>query len=434
MAGFEVERIVIMKKQNDSPEIQSGQKADEPVRNAELHIVPPGDDDASVVRLVAEEAAKEAAKSAPLKIIAEGGEDEAEMVEDDSFLRLSSAGSKLGVAKSGQADVSELFDNDDAVVEMERAWGERRRAVPMGWFVLLALLICGFAGWAAYSVYQAQPEIEAVTLGKDVLLDELEDENQKVHDLLTGMQMCVKSYLAATNVAELLPHVRFPERVEPMMQEYYQSHGRRQIKFRHFEKIYPVSVGGKSFVRVQVELKNGKPYHLLLEQLGDQTFKVDWESDVFYQPVPWRDYCLKRPLKSMDLRVRVSVDDFYGFAFRDPSKYQCYQLTSLGADHFLYGYVEIGTPVAAQIKKLMSAEDESDSRSSGAIAELDLAKVDDASSSSYRLKMDRKEETRKKSRPMILRLRFLREDASTQCVLIESLVVDGWAYTDLPEN
>ena len=423
-----------MKNLNNSPEQGRLQKPKESAENADLQIVSQGDEKEAVVRLVSEAAAKEEVQSSPLKIIAGGEDDEGEGQQGDQRLRLSSAGLKLGEAKSGQADISELLAHDDAGVEVEHAWGERRRAVPMGWFVLLALLICGFAGWAVYSVYEAQSEIEAVTLGKEIILNELEEENQRVRDLHTGMQTCVRGYFAATNIVELLPHVRFPERVEPFMQEYYQSHGRRQIKFRHFEKIYPVNIGSKSFVRVQVELKNGKPYHLLLEQLSDQTFKVDWESDVFYQPMSWRDYCDKRPLKPMDLRVRVSRDDFYGFAFRDTSKYQCYKLASLGSDHFLYGYVKNGTPVAAQIKKLTSAEKDVDPLQSKAIEGLELASIDDVSSSNYRLKMDRKVEALKKFKPMILRLRFLREDLSTQCVLIESLVVDGWAYTDLPEN
>lgn len=363
-------------------------------------------------------------------------------------------GTHRGDARSRQPHVAELLENEEELKNAEDDWGAIRTGVPIGWFFLVGLLVCGAGGWAVYDVFRAQPVIEEVSIEKEELVKEREREDKEVKQSLEKMEDCVEAYFGAANMYELLPLVRFPDRVRPLMEDYYRKNGRRKTTFHYFEGIWPIPYGRKSFVHVKVALKEGGYYHLFLEELADGTFRVDWESDVYYQPMAWGEYVSKRPMKPMDMRVRVAPDHFYGFAFRDQEKYQCYRLTALGSDRFLFGYVERGTELARKLESVMvdvslipdpeaeeepaemgKREEENDEEVKGENDEegLLLQPKKDPLEIQHRLKMDQKKHKQVKGKAMILRLRFLLEDDSTQCVKIEELLSEQWAYYDLPE-
>jgi len=264
------------------------------------------------------------------------------------------------------------------------------------------------------------------------------DKEKEVRDILVGLEDCVRGYLAADSVPTMLPFIRHPDRVALLMGDYYKSHRKRGSKFQGIELQRVVSVGAGSFAYVMVATESGASRHLLLEQIDATTFKVDWECDVFYQPMPWREYLLKRPVRPMDMRVKVESDCFYGFAFRDAKRYQCYKLTSLDSDDYLFGYVERGSQVAKRIEELVSQ--------SGVpfgveqTAHVDLKDDDVLMNEEWDIllaeEMDitlEEDVVESKSKQAILRVRFLREDASMRCVQIDDLLSDNWLYLVSPE-
>lgn len=400
-------------------------KNTKPAEEVELVLVEKEGAEEVFVRLDEKLTASESDSQVKLKVV--DGDDSQGTEVEESVVKLEPVAIERGGVRSHQPEVSDIIDNEDESVEMEDAWGERTRLPPMGWFALLGILFVGLGVWASYSVYQAQPETEVIIIENKFFIEEGEKEKQEANAMHVGMQECVKSYLAATNIAELLPHVRFPERVEPLMQKYYQKHGRRKTEFRHFEQMRSLNIGKRSFVHAKVQLESGEYYHLLVEQLDTKTFKVDWESDVFYQPMPWEDYCEKRPLKPVDMRVRVSPDDFYGFAFRDKEKYQCYQLTTLGSDRFLYGYVERGSAVALKLKDYF---DQYEKSLNPPVHEKEENDRKQTIAEKIAQKGQVKKRVGKKGRAMILRIRFILDDKSKFCVKIDDLVCIGWAYIE----
>ena len=127
--------------------------------------------------------------------------------------------------------------------------------------------------------------------------------------------------------------------------------------------------------------------------------------------------------------VKVQKDDFYGFAFRDAARYQCYQLTAVGSDEYLFGYVEKNSPVAKQIAELSK-------RVSRKIEVEEDEKKDDLGLEEVILSQEILMEDDRgalKPEPMILRIRFLRDDPSKRCVIIESLLAERWIYEESPE-
>ena len=360
----------------------------------------------------------------------------------------------LGKSRTYQPEVGEILQEEEAVVEgVEDHWGGGRGRVAMGWFFLIGLLMIGLGGWAITKVFHAQPQVEAITLDNRTSIEMKKKEKEEVLQTMKSAEVCIEGYLKASSILEMLDYVRLPERVKPMMLDYYKSHPRPSLSLKKIYGMRPITIHQKPFAYVELDVwvhqegvaaPETKSYQLLIEQVGKFSFRVDWEGDVFYMPMPWNDYCRQRPLKPLDLRVIVEPDDFYAYAFRDKGQYQCYKLTSQRSGEHLFGYVKRGTALADEMKALWVDGNESEedpekqnglkgqrepSKAEGITAEDALMSEKDLQSL-YDLQKSLKEDelNQDERQPMILRLRFLRNDASRRGVLIEGLVCKHWIY------
>lgn len=305
-------------------------------------------------------------------------------------------------AKTFVPEVAEILDNENEEIDSEEAWGAAaRKAPPLGWFVLAGIVVCGFALWASVNVFRAQSELAEVEEDKKELIVDRIKEDKEVRQTLDLMKDCVRGYLMAKSIEEKLPYIRHADRVKPMMVNYYQTNEMKPADFRNFERIRSMGLESLSFVFGQVELYNGKKHRLLLEQLEDGTFKVDWESDVCYLPIPWGKYLQESPPEPVIMRVFIKRDHFYSYEFRDETLFDSYKLTTRDADDHIFGFVEKGSKVAMDINRF-------------------LKKVE--------------EHGRGKSEPLMLRLRFPENSNSKKCVWIDELIAPRWTYVKSPKK
>jgi len=303
-------------------------------------------------------------------------------------------------AKIHKPDVSEIMETEPEVVDLEQAWGDDKRSFPIGWFVLAALIICAVGGWAIFNLFTSQPTIKAATKAKHEMIVDHEKEDQEVRKTLDLMEDSVRGYLSAESVDQLLPFVRHPERVKPLMKHYYQSHEMHPGEFQHFKRIRSMGMDSLSFVYGRAALQDGSSRKMLIEQLEDNSFRVDWESDVCYLPMNWEKYLSEQPSQPMDMRVTVTPDNFYAYEFRDESRLICYKIKTRDSDEHLFGFVEKGSPQAIDIDNIIS---KSLGHGGG------------------------------KEEPMILRLRFPKETSSKRCVWIDTVLESRWTYVNAPE-
>lgn len=256
--------------------------------------------------------------------------------------------------------------------------------------------------------------------------------------MVAAIKECVQGYLGAKTVGDLLEHVRFPERVERRLPSHYKFHPRKKLRFVSIHDMRALQIGKGSFIYVNMDVtREGADtlpfeHHLLLEQTGSLDFKVDWEGDIHYQPVPWENFIKTRPLKTHEMRVLVERDDFYAFAFRDRKKYQCYKLTSLYSDEHVFGYALHNSRVGRQLASLVPnvvSEEGAEGRESSLLppdaSALEALGAQEPEFSSDAIAFIPVEGQR---RPMILGIRFLRHDDSMRGVLIESIVAGSWIY------
>ncbi len=248
-------------------------------------------------------------------------------------------------------------------------------------------------------VFKAQLEREEVAEEKkELVLDKIEDEKE-VKRTLEAMTSAAKGYLGAGTAGEKLAYVRHPERVKPLMERHYRRHGLEAEEFLRFERMTPLGLRSQPFVYGKCELADGGSHKLLLEQMEDGTFKVDWESDVCYLPVGWTDFIRERPVEPVEMRVYVQRDNFFAYEFRDESRFDCYSLTTRDYEGSLFGYVEKGSKVAKEIRRNLSKATED---------------------GGTRL-------------PCMLKLRFLEGGNAKNAVVIESLVMPRWTFAESPE-
>lgn len=307
---------------------------------------------------------------------------------------------KLNV-KSIEPDVTDILSSESEVLDLEDTWvRETDKVFPVGWFILGGCLLCVLAFWAVKTLYQAQPELEEVLEKKVALEKKQSEEDKETRKILFSMEECVRGYLGAESIAEKLKYVRHPDRVKPLMEHYYQTHKLEKETFERFSMMQPMGLDQDSFLFVKAVHEGGQ-HDLLLEQVSEIGFRVDWESDVCYLPISWKEYIKKQPTEPMSMRVYIEPDNFYAYEFSDESQYASFKLTTRDEDEHLFGFVKKGSEVWFDIQKYMKKSIES----GGGGPE-----------------------------PLILQLRFPQGSHSKRCVLIERLVAPRWIYVKSPKK
>lgn len=289
---------------------------------------------------------------------------------------------------------------EDAYIQIEQDAKKPWFRVPaMGWVVFGGLLACILAiilmsVFKPPSLEQEAEEVEMV-IQASKKEDEKEAEQKSVRQIFEELTACVSGYYSSSHIEAKLQYVRHPERVSILMEHYYKNHPMVTGEFAQFEKYSALDLEGVPFVYARVQLNNGKSENVLLEQMGDGSFKLDWESNVHYLPMSWPDYIHQRPTRPMTMRVMVAPDNFYVYEFRDNQKYDCYKLTAINSDDYIFGYVEKGSVASIQLRQFF---------------------------------MRVRQVAGVKPEPMTLLIRFPENSKSRNCVHIDRLMALRWVF------
>ncbi len=116
----------------------------------------------------------------------------------------------------------------------------------------------------------------------------------------------VETFFAAPNVEAKLPFVRDPDRVKPLMQDYYSREPMGPVKWRGLGRLVRVDEPGYRFGYVQAQFDGVPPLTLIIEEMKDGAFRVDWECLVRYGEMSWSDFLQRRPTEAKLMRVKAS--------------------------------------------------------------------------------------------------------------------------------
>ncbi|MGB6222333.1 hypothetical protein [Haloferula sp.] len=274
--------------------------------------------------------------------------------------RLEQSGSLEDVERrSIEPDIDSIIDGG-AGAEEDFEWMSEKTAHPThyGWFVLVFLLIGGLALTSAILILRS-PESEA-EVSKQAAVERMEEDetaDAEALALVETVEESLRRFMASESIEELLPTVRDPERVEPLMRDWYARHPMPSREFVRLGVFQPLDLEGRTFWLVTCEVTGGQSETLLVEQKTDGRVLVDWETQVCYQPMSWDEYVKNRPEgDAVDFRLYLQPDrgGFFSHEFRSEEDWSVYRLTAKDAEDYLFGYAPKGSELEERLNALAS--------------------------------------------------------------------------------
>ena len=178
-------------------------------------------------------------------------------------------------------------------------------------------------------------------------------------ELLAGREASekvIQQFFQARTLDEMRPLIRHPDVLDPIMNRWYESQPFRQEDTIIFDSATIKELDGSRYYLHFVYFENDiDPRPLAVEETAEGS-RVDWETAVGYQSIPWEDYRRQRPAEKMYLRVKAQLDNYYNFEFGDPQEWSCFRLSHPDADSSIYGYVKKYSEMDNELRDVLAKE------------------------------------------------------------------------------
>ena len=314
--------------------------------------------------------------------------------------RLESERRVMYEARSQEPGVEAILDQEEVVENIEQPWGVRDgrlAGLPYGWLVLVTAAVIGAGVWSVNQMRKGEQEVAQRLAEVREMKEDDAAEDRAARQLVDSIEQVVSDYLAADTLEKIVPLVRQPERVKPLIEEEWKVRPKRAMKFVRLTMFQPATIPTGTFWVVRAETRDAEPQSLIVEQMGDNEVRVDWETDVCHQPMDWERYIAERPSAGLDFRVWVTPDSHYSDEFSNPARWRSYRIKTRSSEEELYGYVPAGSDLARDLDSYFQS------------APNGMATV-------------------------IARLRFPAGGSSPRGVVIEKLVEPRWMYVTDPSK
>lgn len=285
--------------------------------------------------------------------------------------------------------------------QVEDEWQPQRthQRLPWGWFTLIGTILCGAVVWSVLSIESARPGLEQL---REETIEHLAQDQAEVAEatrVIEEIERSIRAYFAISSPEILGSLVRHPKRVQPLINDYYGQHTRETRRVKDILNLQPITLGKYgNFWWATLTMDDGSMEMLVIEMTEQGEARIDWESHVCHQPMPWDEFVAERPIgRALDFRVMVEpIGQLEGEA-ENATGWPFFRLTTRDAEEFLTGYAAAASTVAADLDELFQ-------KGNGNNANL------------------------------ILRLIFPDKAARPREVVIEKIVNERWIYLDDPET
>ena len=245
---------------------------------------------------------------------------------------------------------------------LEQNWGvtsSRRNPIPWGWFALIGLAITGAVVWSLTRVREADVQADQLRTITASTLSNSQKADEEAGQVIDRINATLRDYFNATSVDALAPLVRHRERVTPLLRQYYANQPVFRSRLKTVQLFRPLTLNNSAnFWMITVNLANGQSHNLIVEILDSGEARIDWETLVCYQPLPWDDFATQRPTgTSLDFRVYVERDNFYSHEFANSENWTCYRLTAADSTETLFGYAPAGSELALTLNHQIDTND-----------------------------------------------------------------------------
>jgi hypothetical protein len=261
--------------------------------------------------------------------------------------------------RTHQPGIEQLIETEKTDPDfLEQAWGQEaveQKSIPWGWFALIGLVLAGGLGWSLVGVKEAEVKVQETKQETRTAIVNEEQQDREAGQLIERIETITRKFFSETTVEGMVGHCRQPERVRPLMDSYYAANPISAIPYKRTNQLKALTLENRgNFWMEGVLLEDGTKRTLIVEILENGEPKIDWETLVCYQPIPWDKFARERPSgKSDDFRVFIDPDNFFSHEFADSKEWSCYRLTARDSDETLYGYAKNNSEFVKQITDLL---------------------------------------------------------------------------------
>ena len=120
------------------------------------------------------------------------------------------------------------------------------------------------------------------------------------------IEQVVRKFFTAATISEKAATSRDSERVQQLMEIYYQKNPIQSGHWQGLGWIMPMDEPGHRLAYVQTLFRGSDPVCVIVEEHAENDFRVDWESTVRYSEIDWKDFLSTRPEQPTLFRVIAS--------------------------------------------------------------------------------------------------------------------------------
>lgn len=272
---------------------------------------------------------------------------------------------------------------------------QRLKRMPWGLVGLfLALLITAvWVGVRPLLAPGSAMELEDLPQPKAPTPSQLREEDRlelkAIAEYLPELNASLEAFLKADSLEKLAPLIREPERVAPLMQDYYGDKPVKPTVYRRLPEPGEI-FSHKRFLVAAMETPDFEPILVSVEKTP-AGFRVDWESFVGYSEMTWEEFRRTRPKTPQLFRVVLEPGSYFNEDFTDFKKLRCYRLADKRGAHVIQGYTPMRSRVDQQIMEGL---------------------------------------LNKRSQLCVLRLRFTEESTNDKQVEITEFLENGWVFRE----
>jgi hypothetical protein len=307
---------------------------------------------------------------------------------------------KAVMARSNEPDIGSLIEREEIVPDGEwESTPTHRTKLPWGWVALVGCIFAGGILWSLVAVKHSDKKQDLLAGQSGRIIENSQQEERDAENMIAGIEAGVRGFFGSGSVEEMLRFVRHPQRIAPLMEEYYRENPPTPVRMEKIQSLAPLTVDNlATFWIATCELENSQVAQVWVEAVGTNEAKVDWETYVNYQPMDWDNFARSRPGGyTGDFRVYVEPDNFYSHEFADSRVFSSFRLTALKGEEVLSGYTPRGGALEKKLIEIIA-------RNGGGAT------------------------------PVILRLRLPDGLDSKRGVVMDELICPRWVFLENPEK
>lgn len=212
---------------------------------------------------------------------------------------------------------------------------------------ILAGVVTGAVALIVTISFLLAPKSTPVVSDVAPVAPEVSAEDVEIADLAV---QAAQNFFKAPNWQERAKLIRDPAVARPAMERYYQTHTDGPIE----DATMVMGMNSKNITSLSFEIPSQSRFHFLNISKEDGKYLVDWETSSFFQEENLNQLRATRSTAPTRIAVTLTQGDiYYNYAFREESKWTCFQLGYPGLPMTIFGYAPKDSQILIDLEAML---------------------------------------------------------------------------------